>query len=102
MQPWPLFVQSGGQFLGCRSPCSFATKSFGSGSAPMNQFCCAGSYDTPASCIVSSGSVGANTSTYVTNILTSKQFQNVYPFGYGDAGSDYACPAETSFVVTFT
>lgn len=98
-QPWPLSVQSGGQFLGCRSPCSYSTKN---GEQDMPQFCCAAPYDTPASCIVPSGTVGANTSTYVANILSSKQFQNVYPFGYGDAGSDYGCPAETSFVVTFT
>ena len=103
MQPWPLPVQSSGQFLGCRSPCSYATKTFGSGVPQMQQFCCAGSdYDTPQKCIVPAGTIGANTSTYVTNILSSKQFQNVYPFGYGDAGSDYGCPPETSFVVTFT
>ncbi len=103
MQPWLLSVQSGSQYTGCRSPCSYATITFGSGTPLMNKFCCAGPDATSKSCIVPTDTVGANTSTYVTNILHSpKQFQNVYPFGYGDAGSDYACPPETSFVVTFT
>lgn len=91
---WSLSV---GNFTGCMSPCTYA-KQFEP--AQADQFCCSGSYDTPATCDATSGSeTAANTSTYVDNVY--KNFQNVYPYAYGDAGSDYACEADKSYVVDF-
>lgn len=103
--PWNLSKLSpGGAFEGCMSPCSYATAKVGTHGITantVNQFCCIGSYNTPGTCDVGAGQVGANTSTYNTNIQNSSQFQNVYGFAFGDAGSDYACPPETNFVVEF-
>lgn len=104
-KPWTLSkLSSTGVFEGCMSPCTYATANVRSGgvtSGMVNQFCCIGSYNTPDSCNVTAGKVGANTSTYNTKIQKSAQFQNVYGFAFGDAGSDYACPPETNFVVEF-
>lgn len=97
-------VSASGQFAGCMSPCTYATANLGSGGITQNtvdQFCCTGSYNTPGTCDVPPGSIGANTSSYNSKIQSSPQFKNVYGFAYGDAGSDYACPAETNFVVEF-
>jgi hypothetical protein len=103
--PWNLVKAStSGQFAGCMSPCTYATANLGNNGITqdtVNQFCCTGSYNTPGTCDVPPGSIGANTSTYNMNIQKSSQFKNVYGFAYGDAGSDYACPAETNFVVEF-
>jgi hypothetical protein len=103
--PWNLVKAStSGQFAGCMSPCTYATANLGNNDITqdtVNQFCCTGSYNTPGTCDVPPGSIGANTSTYNMNIQKSSQFKNVYGFAYGDAGSDYACPAETNFVVEF-
>jgi hypothetical protein len=96
---WSLSVING-SFAGCMSPCTYATKTYGASSQLANQFCCTGSYNTPATCdATSANTVAANTSTYVINVYDT--FQNIYPFAYGDAGSDYACPADTSFVADF-
>lgn len=101
-KPWNLVkLDSNNNFQGCMSPCTYATIHYGTGSKNANRFCCAGTYSSPATCDVAPGDVGANTSTYTTNVLSSPEFQNVYPFAYGDAGSDYACPPETNFVVKF-
>ncbi|MES0490763.1 MAG: thaumatin family protein [Leptospirales bacterium] len=98
-KPWVLSKTSTkGAFEGCMSPCTYA-KLNGTGNA--DQFCCTGQYSTPGSCDVAPGDIGANTSTYNTNIQNSSQFKNVYGFAYGDAGSDYACPPDTNFVVEF-
>ena len=93
-------TSASGTFEGCMSPCAYANATLGSGST-VDQFCCQGQYNTPATCDVAAGQVGANTSTYNKNIESSAQFQNVYGFAYGDAGSDYGCPPETNFVVEF-
>jgi hypothetical protein len=102
---WTLsLTSSGGAFEGCMSPCTYATMNVGQNGVTttnVNQFCCTGSYDTPGTCDVAAGQVGANTSTYNVNIQQSSQFKNVYGFAYGDAGSDYACPPETNFIVEF-
>ncbi len=93
-----------GDFQGCMSPCAYATANVnnsGITSDTVNKFCCIGSYNTPATCDMPTGVVGANNSTYNTNIQGSASFQNVYGFAYGDAGSDYACPPETNFIVEF-
>lgn len=102
---WDLsMVSAGGKFEGCMSPCTYA-KANENGSSitkdTVDQFCCIGSYGNPSSCDAGKGKVGANTSTYNTNILNSAMFKNVYGFAYGDAGSDYACPPDTNFVVEF-
>ena len=105
---WDLSKLSGNNFEGCMSPCAYATLNAKSKSKPngesqetINQFCCTGNYDTPGKCDVADGAIGANTSTYNTNIQSSSMFKNVYGFAYGDAGSDYACPPETNFVIEF-
>jgi hypothetical protein len=93
-----------GDFEGCMSPCTYATANVGKNGITQDdadRFCCKGNYNTPSSCNVAKGVIGANTSTYNENIQTSDHFQNVYGFAYGDAGSDYACPPETDFVVEF-
>lgn len=95
---------STGNFEGCMSPCAYATanvNSQGITTDTVNKFCCIGNYNTPATCDMPAGVIGANNSTYNTNIQSSSSFQNVYGFAYGDAGSDYACPPETNFVVEF-
>jgi hypothetical protein len=97
---WILSVING-SFAGCMSPCTYAAKHYGVNSGEWQLFCCKGAHDKPSTCIMPSGKqVGANTSTYTSNVYQT--FQNVYPFAYGDAGSDYACPADTSFVAEFT
>ena len=96
---WALSVING-SFTGCMSPCTYATKTYGASSQLANQYCCTGSYNTPATCnATSANAIAANTSTYVINVYNT--FQNIYPFAYGDAGSDYVCPADTSFVANF-
>ncbi len=100
--PWNLVkTAASGDFEGCMSPCAYATANLGVNSTEAQQFCCSGAYDTPATCVVAAGAIGANTSSYNTNIQSSAAFQNVYGFAYGDAGSDYACPPETNLVVEF-
>jgi len=102
---WDLSKKStGGDFEGCTSPCAYAAAHQGTSGITaeiQDLFCCSGSYDTPAACIAGNGTLSAATSTYNTNIQGSSQFQNVYGFAYGDAGSDYACPPQTDFVVEF-
>ncbi len=101
---WNLSIISGGNFAGCMSPCTYATANLGSNGvtqSDVNTFCCQGDKNTPGTCDAAPGHVGANTSSYNRNIQTSSQFQNVYGFAYGDAGSDYACAPETNFVVEF-
>lgn len=95
---WPLAVSdSKGNFQGCMSPCTYATAN-ASTEAPM--FCCTGStYGTAAGCDAPTGSLGANNSTYVQNLAAATQ--NVYRFAYDDAIGDFACPAETNFVIEF-
>lgn len=103
-KPWNLVkLDSNNNFQGCISPCTYATKKYGTGSEEANLFCCpVGSpYGTPQSCDAGHDGLSASTSTYTTNVLNSPEFQNVYPFSYGDAGSDYGCPPETNFVVKF-
>ena len=95
---WNLKVLSAkGDFEGCMSPCSYATKT---GSAQQNMFCCTGTYGTASSCDQPPGTLGANNSTYVTN-LKPPVSNRVYRFAYDDAVGDHACPAETNFVVVF-
>ncbi len=96
-KPWNLTVSSGNNFQGCMSPCTYAQKN---GSSQANLFCCAGQYNTAQTCDQPSGTVGANNSTYVTNMNASVS-TNVYRFAYDDAVGDHACPAETNFVVVF-
>lgn len=97
-QKWDLRVPATGNFRGCMSPCTFATKNFGTNDERTQRFCCTGSFDTSETCNQSSGTaIGANTSTYTENVFNN--FQNVYPFAFGDAGSDYSCPADASFTV---
>jgi len=95
--PWDLVVKSDEQYEGCRSPCSYAIKT---GDADADKFCCTGKYNSPSSCDQSKGTIGANNSTYVTN-LKSPISKHVYRFAYDDAIGDFACPAETSFVIIF-
>ncbi|MBY0573363.1 MAG: hypothetical protein K2P84_06745 [Undibacterium sp.] len=106
---WKLSIMAGNYFAGCMSPCTYATSNLGKNGITqddVNTFCCQGNKNTPATCDVGPTKMGANTSTYNTNIQNSSRFQNnfqnVYGFAYGDAGSDYACPPETNFVVEFT
>ena len=91
---WALSVNN---FTGCMSPCTYAQKNDPS---QADMYCCTGAYNTPETCDATSGTeVAANTSTYVDNVY--KNFKNVYPYAYGDAGSDYACEADKSYVVDF-
>lgn len=83
-------------FEGCLSPCAYAEK-YSPVDAP--RFCCKPPFHSPETCNATKDEIGANTSTYNTNVVSS--FKNVYGFAYGDAGSDYACPPETNFVVEF-
>jgi hypothetical protein len=103
--PWRLSkLSTSGAFAGCMSPCTYATANLGKNGITqntVNQFCCIGNFNTPQTCDAPAGKIGANTSSYNTNIQNSAQFQNVYGFAFGDAGSDYACPPETNFVVEF-
>ena len=98
---WNLTVSNGGEFQGCMSPCTYATKNSGVGSPTANQFCCAGSFGgSPEACDQPAGTLGANNSTYVTN-LQPPVSTHVYRFAYDDAIGDFACPAETNFVIKF-
>lgn len=87
---------SSGAFAGCMSPCAYAEAH---GSPLADLFCCTGSYHSPDACVQGNGTLSASTSTYNRNVVGS--FQNVYGFAFGDAGSDYACPPDTDFVVEF-
>lgn len=98
---WNLTVSTaGGDFQGCMSPCTYATKKFGASSQQAQRFCCSGAYNTAASCDKPAGVPGANNSSYVTN-LKPPVSTNVYRFAYDDAIGDFACPAETNFVIRF-
>jgi hypothetical protein len=106
-QKWDLTLLSPQKiFEGCRSPCSYATlhkSDPGVGAETVNKFCCINDYHN-SQCTSPNNqepSVLASKSTYTTNILNSSEFYHVYPFAFGDAGSDYACPAETSYTVEF-
>lgn len=91
---WNLSVKESGGFKGCRSPCSYATKKYGTKSNQFMQMCCpASSGYGPTNC------PAANTS-WVSN-LASPQSQSVYRFQYDDAASDYACPADSEFRIEF-
>jgi hypothetical protein len=100
---WNLEVLSPSDtFEGCMSPCQYATVNNwqnGVTQKNVNQFCCQNSYNTFQTCIVPSGNLGANTSTY--NQEVTSNFQNVYGFAFGDAGDNYGCPGDASFVVEF-
>lgn len=97
-KPWNLLVTSAkGEYRGCMSPCRYATAN---GSSDQDKFCCTGSYGTAATCDQKSGTVGANTSSYVTE-LAPPESMNVYRFAYDDAIGDFACPAQTDFVIEF-
>lgn len=98
---WNLLVaDKAGEFQGCMSPCSYASATFGAQSAQAARYCCTGAFGTAASCDQPAGKPGANTSTYVQNLGSATK--NVYRFAYDDAIGDFACPAQTSFVVEFT
>lgn len=95
---WDLTVKNNAnEFQGCMSPCTYAKANKSSG---QDMFCCAGSYNTPATCDQAEGQLGANNSTYVTN-LTPPVSNRVYRFAYDDAIGDFACPAETDFIIEF-
>ncbi|QEY17580.1 hypothetical protein D0C16_17265 [Cellvibrio sp. KY-GH-1] len=94
---WNLAVKNSNNFQGCMSPCTYA-KVYGNSAQDM--FCCAGSFNTPATCDQPSGQLGANNSTYVTN-LNPPVSSRVYRFAYDDAIGDFACPAETDFIIEF-
>lgn len=95
---WNLTVTDANKaFQGCMSPCTYAKANASTG---QDMFCCAGSYGTPASCDQAPGQPGANNSTYVTN-LTPPVSNRVYRFAYDDAIGDFACPAETDFIIEF-
>ena len=97
-KPWNLVVEKNGQYQGCKSPCSYATENKDPDAA---KFCCSKpTYHSPAACDQQPGVIGANNSTYVTN-LKSPITNHVYRFAYDDAIGDFACPAETNFVVVF-
>ncbi|MCC9623124.1 hypothetical protein LPB41_15640 [Thalassospira sp. MA62] len=55
---------------------------------------------TSGSCDQAEGTVGANNSTYVTN-LAHPASTHVYRFAYDDAIGDFACPAQTDFTIVF-
>ena len=98
---WNLLVANkAGDFQGCMSPCTYASAKFGSQSAQAARYCCSGAFGTASSCDQPAGKPGANTSTYVQNLGSATK--NVYRFAYDDAIGDFACPAQTSFVVEFT
>ncbi len=95
--PWDLLVSdAAGNYQGCMSPCTFATKT---NNSQAQLFCCTGPYDSPTRCDQPSGKLGANNSTYVQNL--GPVSHNVYRFAFDDAIGDFACPAETNFVVRF-
>jgi hypothetical protein len=94
---WSLSLMDGNAFMGCRSPCSYAKAN---SEADENLFCCAGEYGgSPKACDQPKGDEGANTSTYVAELKTTSK--NMYRYAYDDAVGDFACPAETNFVVVF-
>lgn len=98
---WNLLVANkAGDFQGCMSPCTYASAKFGSQSAQAARYCCSGAFGTADSCDQPPGKPGANTSTYVQNLGTASK--NVYRFAYDDAIGDFACPAQTTFVMEFT
>lgn len=94
---WTLSVTSGSDFLGCMSPCTYATQN---GSADQALYCCTGNYGTASTCDQPAGTAGANTSTYVSNLVPPTSV-NVYRYAYDDAIGDHACPAQTNFIVRF-
>lgn len=98
--PWNLVkLDSNKNFIGCLSPCVYATANKLS-NQDIAKFCCTGKYDEPELCDVASGQVGANTSTYAENIGLPV-FKNVYSFVFSASLNDFSCPAETNFVVSF-
>ena len=87
-----------GMYEGCLSPCTYAKLD---NNSSQDKFCCTGSsYGTPSKCDQAKGLIGANTSTYVTN-LDSNYSTHVYRFAYDDAIGDFACPPDTSIAVIF-
>ncbi len=94
---WNLAVKNSNNFQGCMSPCTYAKVN---GNSAQDMFCCAGSFNTPATCDQLPGQLGANNSTYVTN-LNPPASSRVYRFAYDDAIGDFACPAETDFIIEF-
>lgn len=96
---WNLSLKSlDGKFQGCMNPCTYAKKN---SSPQANLFCCTGQYQGgPETCDQPAGKLGANNSTYVTN-LKPPVSTNIYRFAYDDAIGDHACPADTNFIVKF-
>ena len=98
---WDLQLNdTAGDYQGCMSPCTYA-KSSGADSSSVDLFCCLGAYDTPDTCDQSAGTLGANNSSYVSNLVVPVS-NHVYRFAYDDAIGDFACPAETDFIIEFT
>jgi hypothetical protein len=91
---WPLSLSNGDDFMGCMSPCTYATKTFGATSSQAQQYCCTGAYNTPATCTLPAQS------TYLKN-MNPPVSERVYRFAYDDAVGDHACPAETNLIVEF-
>lgn len=87
-----------GNYQGCMSPCTYAKAK---SSDDVDLFCCLGAYDTPGTCDQAAGVLGANNSTYVSNLVAPVS-NRVYRFAYDDAIGDFACPAETDFIIEFT
>lgn len=95
---WDLIQKdSSGNYQGCLSPCTYAKTN---GKSTKDMFCCTNSYGTPGSCDQHKGQLGANNSSYVTN-LNNNHAIHVYRFAYDDAIGDFACPAHTSIAVAF-
>ena len=94
---WDLTVTSNGKYQGCMSPCSYAKVNNDSN---QDLFCCAGKYKSSKTCDQATGVIGANNSTYVTN-LAPPVSTHVYRFAYDDAIGDFACPAQTDFMIIF-
>lgn len=98
---WKLSLSNqSGEYQGCMSPCTYAKKNYAGSAQVVGMFCCSGNYGTPATCDQPAGKIGANNSTYVTN-MAPPVTSHVYRFAYDDAVGDFACPAETVFVVEF-
>jgi hypothetical protein len=94
---WILTLAAGKDFSGCMSPCTYARVH---GSTEQGLMCCSGStYNTPAKCDQPAGRIGANNSTYVTELGSTSK--NMYRYAYDDAIGDFACPPEINFVVVF-
>ncbi|USD23376.1 hypothetical protein MJO52_09630 [Microbulbifer variabilis] len=97
-KPWDLTLLSKkNNFKGCMSPCTYARIKSNN---EVDLFCCTGDYSSPTSCDQSPGKIGANNSTYVKN-LKAPTSKHVYRYAFDDAIGDFACPAETDFVIVF-